>query len=87
MTALYVDSPPAQYKDQLKQQIKDMPTDTKHYIKNLFQITNWLPNYNLIWLSGDLTAAITVGTLVIPQSLAYGNSLTHCQDHAKQSRS
>lgn len=73
MSVIYIDNPPPKYGSQLKNQIEKIPSGTKSYFKNLFPIINWLPKYNLIWLSGDLTAAITVGTLVIPQSLAYGN--------------
>jgi sodium-independent sulfate anion transporter 11 len=75
MTTIYVDSPPLRYKDQLRDQVKQIPDDVKSYIKNLFPIVHWITKYNWIWLSGDLTAAITVGTLVIPQSLAYGEIL------------
>lgn len=73
MSVIYIDNPPPKYGSQLKNQIKKIPSGTKSYFKNLFPIINWLPKYNLIWLSGDLTAAVTVGTLVIPQGLAYGN--------------
>lgn len=71
MTTLYVDSPPPRYQDQVKNQFKRLPSNAKSYVRDLFPIVNWITKYNLIWLSGDLTAAITVGTLVIPQSLAY----------------
>ncbi|KAF1798551.1 sulfate transporter family-domain-containing protein [Mucor lusitanicus] len=71
MSIVYIDNPPPKYGDQLKNQIKKFPAGAKSYVKDFFPIVNWLPKYNLIWLSGDLTAAITVGTLVIPQSLAY----------------
>lgn len=75
MSIVYIDNPPPKYGDQLKNQIKKFPAGAKSYFKDFFPIVNWLPKYNLIWLSGDLTAAITVGTLVIPQSLAYGKYL------------
>ncbi|CEP08390.1 hypothetical protein [Parasitella parasitica] len=71
MSIVYIDNPPPKYGHQLKNQIKKLPSEARSYFKNMFPIMNWLHNYNLIWLSGDLTAAITVGTLVIPQSLAY----------------
>lgn len=72
MTTIYVDNPPPRYIDQIKNEAKQFPRNAKAYFKDLFPIVSWLPKYNLIWLVGDLTAAITVGTLVIPQSLAYG---------------
>lgn len=71
MSIVYIDNPPPKYGDQVKNQIKKFPEGAKSYFRYFFPIVNWLPKYNLIWLSGDLTAAVTVGTLVIPQSLAY----------------
>lgn len=34
-------------------------------------ITDWLPNYRRAWLSGDLTAGLTVGIMLVPQGMAY----------------
>lgn len=34
-------------------------------------ILNWLPNYQKPWLSGDLSAGLTVGVMLIPQGMAY----------------
>lgn len=31
----------------------------------------WLPNYKKDWLSGDLSAGLTVGVMLIPQGMAY----------------
>lgn len=39
--------------------------------KSLFPFTDWLPRYNKQWLIGDLVAGITVGCVVVPQSMAY----------------
>ncbi|KAI8971566.1 sulfate transporter family-domain-containing protein [Mycotypha africana] len=71
MSTLYVDNPIPSYNESLKNQLRKFPTYTKGYIKSFFPFVNWLPRYNFIWLSGDLTAALTIGVLVIPQSLAY----------------
>ncbi|KAI8375499.1 sulfate transporter family-domain-containing protein [Blakeslea trispora] len=71
MSTLFLDDPPIKYTDQIKHGIKQLPRNAKIYVKNLFPIVHWLPSYNLTWLSGDLLAALTVGILVIPQSLAY----------------
>jgi sodium-independent sulfate anion transporter 11 len=68
-----MDNPPSKYTDQLLTQVKKIPAGSKSYIKNLFPIVQWLPKYNFIWFSGDITAAITIAILVIPQSLAYGS--------------
>lgn len=73
MTTIYVDNPPARYIDQIRDEVRQLPSNAKSYLKGLFPIVHWITKYNLIWFSGDLTAAITIGTLVIPQSLAYGN--------------
>ncbi|RKP07373.1 sulfate transporter family-domain-containing protein, partial [Thamnocephalis sphaerospora] len=34
-------------------------------------IVGWLPRYNRRWFAGDLLAGLTVGILLVPQSLAY----------------
>ncbi|XP_071496362.1 sodium-independent sulfate anion transporter-like [Diadema antillarum] len=41
--------------------------------KNRFPITLWLPKYSLNFLVSDLLAGLTVGLMVIPQSLAYAS--------------
>lgn len=45
--------------------------DLGHYVHNLFPFTKWIGRYNLQWLYGDLVAGITVGAVVVPQSMAY----------------
>lgn len=42
-----------------------------NYFRNLFPFTRWILRYNLTWLAGDLVAGITVGCVVVPQSMAY----------------
>jgi SulP family sulfate permease len=34
-------------------------------------ILQWLPNYQRSWLSGDISAGVTVGIMLIPQGMAY----------------
>ncbi|EXJ81552.1 SulP family sulfate permease [Capronia coronata CBS 617.96] len=41
------------------------------YFRNLFPFTRWIGRYNAQWLMGDLVAGITVGAVVVPQSMAY----------------
>ena len=41
------------------------------YFINLFPFTKWILRYNVQWLIGDLVAGITVGAVVVPQSMAY----------------
>lgn len=40
-------------------------------IKTFIPALNWLPNYKKEWLSGDLSAGLTVGVMLIPQGMAY----------------
>ena len=40
-------------------------------LKQLFPILSWLPKYSREYLFNDITAGITVGTLLIPQGMAY----------------
>lgn len=39
--------------------------------KRFLPIFSWLPEYKKSYLSGDITAGITVGVMVIPQGMAY----------------
>ncbi|KAI9680928.1 MAG: Sulfate permease 2 [Trizodia sp. TS-e1964] len=41
------------------------------YFANLFPFLRWVGFYNVQWLMGDLVAGITVGAVVVPQSMAY----------------
>lgn len=41
------------------------------YVLNIFPFIHWISRYNLQWLAGDLVAGITVGCVVVPQSMAY----------------
>lgn len=43
----------------------------KHYFKSLFPIALWIFHYNGKWLYGDLVAGITVGVVLVPQSMSY----------------
>ncbi|SMQ51129.1 unnamed protein product [Zymoseptoria tritici ST99CH_3D7] len=47
------------------------PREIGTYGRNLFPFTRWIMRYNLQWLYGDLVAGITVGAVVVPQSMAY----------------
>ncbi|KAI9679909.1 MAG: Sulfate permease 2 [Caeruleum heppii] len=41
------------------------------YLYDLFPFVHWITRYNLRWFSGDMVAGITVGAVVVPQSMAY----------------
>ena len=40
-------------------------------LKKYIPILDWLPNYQKVWLKGDLGAGLTVGIMLIPQGIAY----------------
>nr|WP_210423662.1 sulfate permease [Croceivirga thetidis] len=40
-------------------------------MKRYFPIIDWLPKYKKSYLSGDISAGITVGVMLIPQGMAY----------------
>ncbi|KAI8875911.1 sulfate permease [Backusella circina FSU 941] len=71
MSTLYADTPLPTYSDQAKACVQNIPKAAKSYVKGLFPIVRWLPNYNTVWLTGDLIAAVTAGSLIIPQGIAY----------------
>ncbi|KAJ3256022.1 Sulfate permease 2 [Chytriomyces hyalinus] len=54
---------------------KDFPQLSKQYLLGLFPIIDWLPRYNLQWLTGDFIAGITVTLVAIPQAIAYASRL------------
>lgn len=43
----------------------------KRYLVSLFPIAQWILHYNGTWLYGDLVAGITVGVVLVPQSMSY----------------
>ncbi|CAG9981914.1 unnamed protein product [Clonostachys byssicola] len=53
------------------QEITPSLAQVGHYFYRLFPFLSWIGNYNLTWLTGDLIAGITVGAVVVPQSMAY----------------
>ena len=42
-----------------------------NFFKKYIPILSWLPNYKKEALSGDLSAGLTVGVMLIPQGIAY----------------
>ncbi|TDL27440.1 sulfate permease [Rickenella mellea] len=47
-----------------------------NYLRSLFPILKWITRYNFGWLSGDLIAGITVGIVLVPQSMSYAQIAT-----------
>ncbi|SCW04244.1 LAFE_0H09252g1_1 [Lachancea fermentati] len=48
----------------------------RDYFFGLFPIVHWLPHYNIRWLYSDLVAGITVGCVLVPQSMSYAQVAT-----------
>ncbi|KAI0797755.1 sulfate permease [Abortiporus biennis] len=46
------------------------------YLTSLFPILGWIGRYNLGWASGDLIAGMTVGIVLVPQSMSYAQIAT-----------
>ena len=43
------------------------------YLIEKVPIVRWLPRYTPSWLVNDIVAGLTIGVLLVPQSLAYAN--------------
>ncbi|CAF3892934.1 unnamed protein product [Rotaria sp. Silwood1] len=55
----------------LKSQMNNPKQRIKNYFLSYLPFINWIYRYNLTWFWGDLIAGLTVGAIVIPQSMAY----------------
>lgn len=66
------------FKEYFDHDYKDYLTlhSVKNYFVSLFPIINWLPHYNLQWFIQDLIAGITVGCVLVPQSMSYAQLAT-----------
>ncbi|KFA60461.1 hypothetical protein S40285_08080 [Stachybotrys chlorohalonatus IBT 40285] len=53
------------------EELRPTAQDIGHYFYNLFPFIHWIGKYNLVWFIGDLIAGVTVGAVVVPQSMAY----------------
>ncbi|KAH7123547.1 sulfate permease-like protein [Dendryphion nanum] len=53
-----------------------LPSAAGQYMVEKVPVVYWLPKYNPRWLLNDTLAGITVGVLLIPQSLAYAKIAT-----------
>ncbi|KAF2462791.1 sulfate permease [Lindgomyces ingoldianus] len=52
------------------------PSASVNYLLDKVPIVQWLPKYNPRWILYDCLAGLTVGVLLIPQSLAYAKIAT-----------
>ncbi|RDX48396.1 sulfate permease [Lentinus brumalis] len=55
---------------------RDPKRDALRYVESLFPILGWITRYNLGWLTGDVIAGLTVGIVVVPQSMSYAQIAT-----------
>ncbi|OZJ04457.1 hypothetical protein BZG36_02789 [Bifiguratus adelaidae] len=69
-----VSQPP--FKQRVKEWLDISPTRTMGAVVSVFPIVTWLPKYNMGWFLGDLISGITIGTIVVPQSMAYAKIAT-----------
>ncbi|KAK0388873.1 hypothetical protein NLU13_5116 [Sarocladium strictum] len=53
------------------QEIAPSWNDVYNYVYRLFPFISWIGKYNLTWALGDTIAGVTVGAVVVPQSMAY----------------
>ncbi|ANB14441.1 Sul1p [Sugiyamaella lignohabitans] len=70
------DEPPVSIKDFGREVFADTPKKIKEYLLSLFPIIRWIYRYNFVWLYGDLIAGITVGAVLVPQSMSYAKIAT-----------
>ncbi|KAH9844408.1 SulP family sulfate permease [Teratosphaeria destructans] len=49
----------------------NLPRHMTNYLISKLPIVKWLPSYSPVWLFNDILAGITVGVLLVPQSLSY----------------
>ena len=54
-----------------KEHLSDPASRVVNYFISLFPIAKWILHYNRVWLYGDLVAGITVGVVLVPQSMSY----------------
>ncbi|CAL1704078.1 unnamed protein product [Somion occarium] len=55
---------------------RDPKRDAREYLESLFPILQWITRYNFGWLYGDVIAGLTVGMVVVPQSMSYAQIAT-----------
>ncbi|KAI7902744.1 sulfate transporter family-domain-containing protein [Cokeromyces recurvatus] len=68
---IIIDYENVSYQHQTKEFFKHLPAYSKNYAISLFPIITWIHRYNLMWLIRDLIAGVTVGIVIVPQSMGY----------------
>ncbi|KAJ3026320.1 UNVERIFIED_CONTAM: hypothetical protein HDU68_005857 [Siphonaria sp. JEL0065] len=67
--------PTEQLLTSMKDVKKVLPTSCRSFVYGLVPFAGWIQRYNLNWFVHDLIAGITIGLVVIPQSIAYATTL------------
>jgi sodium-independent sulfate anion transporter 11 len=68
---IIIDYEPESYRKQTQEFFHQLPHYIQEYILSLFPVINWIHRYNLQWLLRDIIAGVTVGVVVVPQSMGY----------------
>ncbi|KAN0141320.1 sulfate transporter [Lactarius tabidus] len=55
---------------------RDPKVFATQYLRRLFPILGWITRYNVGWLTGDVIAGLTVGMVLVPQSMSYATIAT-----------
>ncbi|EJF62428.1 sulfate permease [Dichomitus squalens LYAD-421 SS1] len=63
-------------KDWVRNISQNPARDALRYVESLFPILGWITRYNFGWLYGDVVAGLTVGMVVVPQSMSYAQIAT-----------
>ncbi|KAI9472398.1 MAG: sulfate transporter family-domain-containing protein [Benjaminiella poitrasii] len=72
LSSIVIDYTSEPLKPKLKRLLcKSLPDFLKDYFSNVLPILQWIHKYNLTWLIQDAIAGITVGIVLVPQSMAY----------------
>ncbi|KAI7854048.1 sulfate transporter family-domain-containing protein [Circinella umbellata] len=69
--SIIVDYEQVSYKQKAQAYSRKLPKKSVAYITSLFPILHWIHRYNIAWLLRDLIAGVTVGIVVVPQSMGY----------------
>lgn len=60
----------------IKRSARALPLATAHYLEDKVPIVGWLPAYDWRWILNDVIAGLTLGIMLIPQSIAYAQIAT-----------
>ncbi|KAH8983554.1 sulfate permease [Lactarius hatsudake] len=63
-------------KDWVHNLARDPKDFVVQYLRRLFPILGWITRYNVGWLTGDIIAGLTVGMVLVPQSMSYATIAT-----------